>query len=147
MKLSKLIHNFFAFKKNKKGLSNNACGNTLPVLPTNTIDAAANIHSMTWGIFFKNSSKRFTKKHDPSETQFISLPHTKPPLACARDESYKLSVTSALPWNQTKSQMLLVCFFFLPAAALRRPRRPLTWWRGRRFAAHRKGPVMGDTVA
>lgn len=62
------------------------------------------------GFSFKNSSKQFTKKHEPYETPFISLPHPKPPLSCAGDESYKLSVTSALPWNQTKSQLLFVWF-------------------------------------
>lgn len=56
------------------------------------------------GFSFKNISKQFTKKHEPYETQFISFLHSKPPLACTGDESYKLSVTSALPWNQTKSQ-------------------------------------------
>lgn len=50
----------------------------------------------------KNRSKQFTQKHEPFETQFISLPHLKPPLACTGDESYKLSVTSALAWNRTK---------------------------------------------
>lgn len=128
-----------------KNTSKQACGNRLLVFWSNTIDVTAIFTAWLRGFSLKNSSKQFIqkmkrkkKKHDPCETQFISVLY-KPPLACAGNESDKFAVTFALPINQNKIPGT-VSLHFLQKTGV--PRKNITG----NFLTHRKAPVMVDAV-
>lgn len=90
--------------------SKQACGNTLVVLWSNTIDATAIFSAWLQGFSLTNSSKqKGKKKHDPFETQFISALYSKLPLACTT--GWILQVVSHLCSTVESEQNPRLLFF------------------------------------
>lgn len=66
------------------------------------------------GFSFKNSSKQFTKKHEPYETQFISLLHSK--ASISMHWGWIVQVVSHL-CSTVKSDQIPVAVYLVSAAA------------------------------